>query len=84
MINSVLLEAKQNSLLTLSNGDIMSLGELARWELLFEALNLIEEEASEREEILDETKIASSIPMHKAINKYISERYWAQLADMCS
>ena len=81
-ISGLDLEVRQNELVRLSNGEVVTIGEMARWELLIESFDLIVQHGKDMEKEISIEEIAKSIPMHKAINQYIKERYWAQVCDI--
>ena len=81
-ISGLDLEVHQNDLVRLSNGEVITIGEMARWELLIESFDLISQHGRDMEKEISIEEIAKSIPMHKAINQYIKERYWAQVCDI--
>lgn len=82
MIDGAQLEYKQNEIILLDNGELMPIGEIARWQLLLEAIDLIDNEANEVGRELTDKEIAKNIKWHKAINLYIKERYMAQVSDL--
>lgn len=76
------LEVLQHKQVKVSDTETMTLGETARWTLLGEALEVAEKEAAERETTLDYDMIVSKERIHKAICKYIDERYFACIRDI--
>lgn len=76
------LEVLQHKQVKVSDTETMTLGETARWTLLGEALEVAEKEATERETTLDYDMIVSKERIHKAICKYIDERYFACIRDI--
>lgn len=61
---------------------ILTYGEMARWMLLFEAMDYIAAECEERGKAVDYNFITSRIKPHKAITKYIEDRFDATLFDL--
>lgn len=76
------LEVLQHMQVKVSDTETMTLGETARWTLLNEALEVAEKEAAERETTLNYDMIVSKERIHKAICKYIDERYFACIRDI--
>lgn len=76
------LEVLQHKQVKVSDTETMTLGETARWTLLNEALEVAEKEAAERETTLNYDMIVSKERIHKAICKYIDERYFACIRDI--
>lgn len=65
------------------NGVKMPVSCAVRWILLLEALDLIEKTYEEQEKTFDYDIILDKAKPHKAITKYINERYIAALNDYC-
>lgn len=76
------LEAKEMQRVYIGNNISMTIGQLTRWLLLLEAFSLITESSDERGVKIDEDAITKKAKPHKAIVKYINERYFAGLRDV--
>lgn len=85
MMDGIDLETLQHKKIQLSKTDAdetMTLAELTRWYLLDEAITLAEQEAADRGQSLDFNTLVSKQKTHKALNKYIDERYFACMRDL--
>lgn len=76
------LEAREKQVVTFNDGTQMTLPLLTRWALLIEAINLICDEYYERDMEFTVDNIVKKAKPHKAIKKYIDERYFAGLQDL--
>lgn len=61
------------------NGEMIPAGEAARWMLLLEALDVIAQAYEEKNIEFNTDIIVKKAKQHKAITKYINERYVAFL-----
>ena len=64
------------------NGNQLTIGEATRWLLLLEAFDFIEQECEEQGVDFDIDNLTKKSKPHKAIVRYINERYIACLHDM--
>lgn len=60
----------------------MSVGEAARWSLLIDAIDVIDKAYEERGLDFDEMLLTKKAKPHKAVTKFINERYVAELNDI--
>lgn len=85
MIDGIDLETLQYKKIQLNKAnadETITLAELTRWYLLDEAITLAEQEAAEHGKSLDFNNLVTKQKAHKALNKYIDERYFACMRDL--
>lgn len=80
-LNDAKLKQLENSLIEIA-GNQLTVGEAVRWMLLIDALDIIGQEYEEQGLTFDTDIITKKAKPHKAIVRYIEERYVAFLHGM--
>ena len=80
-LNDSKLHQLESQMINIS-GNQMTVGEATRWMLLIEALNFINQECEEKGIEFDINAFTKKSKPHKAIVRYINERYVAFLHGM--